>query len=495
MATENNKSIPAKSKRQAVSAAAKAASDPFLVRPYLQLGEHFSLTSRQFYEVNFHTADMKSHFQVQYRASESASWQNCVGLWHALVRVEGKHTAQAKALREHYRYRALVGPVPPGGTLFYRVLQEEKVVFQSQALVEPDAHKPWRFCVAGDIGDGGMRSRSVAHAIYQAKPHLYLIPGDLVYDRGLVSEYLKNFFPVLNARNAGARIGAPLLSSVMTVAAAGNHDVGTPKQTEALDWEKYPDLFGFFLFWSQSANGPAQPQGLMSKLFVRGKNRKRMGSMIGNAVFEGSNFHFRYGNIHFVVLDANRHMDWSKPALRKWLEDALKAGADADFRIVSFHQPPFNSDFKYRGEQRMRIIADILEAGKVDLVFCGHCHYYERSKPIKFVGNDRDENGVMVVDAKYHVEGQIACDELYNTDTGDGVKNTDPDGIIYVISGAASELTDDTHLPRPQSFTAKLDWQHNSYTVVDVDGKKLTVRQVAVDGTELDRFTIERGKK
>ena len=38
-----------------------------------------------------------------------------------------------------------------------------------------------------------------------------MIPGDIVYTRGRVSEYRENFWPVYNAEDASPSVGAPLL--------------------------------------------------------------------------------------------------------------------------------------------------------------------------------------------------------------------------------------------------------------------------------------------
>ena len=43
-----------------------------------------------------------------------------------------------------------------------------------------------------------------------------------------------------------------------------------------------------------------------------------------------------------------------------------------------------------------------------------------------------------------------------------------------------------------QPFTCKFISQVNSLTVADVDGPTLTVRQVAADGQELDRFVVTK---
>jgi hypothetical protein len=455
----------------------------FLVKPYLQLGQQFAVTTNEHYEVLWHTYDMEGDFQVQYRAYDETdnetgaqSWKPQVSLIPTLVRTSG-------SVAPHYRYQAVIGPIAAGKSFTYRVYKDKVKVFEASGKAAPRKDQPWRFIAIGDIGDGGKGARANAHAIQAYQPQLLLIPGDVVYDRGRVGEYLKHFFPILNSDRSARSHGAPLMRSTITVAAPGNHDVGTPVQTESLNWKKFPDMFGFYLFWSHPTNGPALPQGLMGRLLSSARNRKKMLALRGNTLSDGSNFHFRFGNAHFVVLDANMHMDWTKPLLRQWLKDALQAGSDAQWRIVTFHQPPFNSDRKYNVEQRMRMIADIMQAGKVDLVLGGHCHYYERSAPIRVDGGSSG----LRLNNDGTVSARLNIDDKY-----DGRTITSPDGIIYVVTGSGSRMVDEGHLPTRSSFTRCLNITDNSFTVIDVDGARLTLRQLTPDNKEIDKITIDK---
>lgn len=450
----------------------------FLVSPYLQLGQHFHLLKHSL-EVVFHSlaSDLLLRWSVSGAESGSGAKQAAPLLARDLVKVHGQP--------DHYRYRFLLHNLPAGGSFSYEVLHKGKVVFVENGRAPPAPTQSWRLAVVGDFGDGSPGSEATAARLLQSAPHMVLFPGDLVYDRGLFSEYQKHFFPVFNARS-DAESGTALLRRVPSVAAAGNHDLGTPRQPEELDWKKFPDAFAYYLFWSQPLSGPTVP-GLKETLYKKGRNRKKLTAMYGNSALDGASFHFRYGNVHFIVLDANRHMDWSgnSEALRHWLTEALAAGADADFRIVSFHQPPFNSDSKYKTEQRMRLICDLLEAGGCDLVFSGHSHLYERTHPLRFRPASKDARGCAVMRADGQVPGQIVLDKGF-ADKGR------PQGVIYVVSGAGGTLVDTKHLPMPSQFTKKLNWQENSYTVIDFEPGKLVLRQLNLAGAEIDRFELSK---
>jgi hypothetical protein len=202
-----------------------------------------------------------------------------------------------------------------------------------------------------------------------------------------------------------------------------------------------------------------------------------------------ANFSFDYAGAHWLVLDANPYVDWRDPALRAWVEKDLASAKDATWRFVSFHHPGFNSSHHHFEQQEMRLVADLFEAGKVDVVFNGHVHNYQRSYPLKFVV-ERDADGKMVRN-KDLVPGTWTLDKSF-----DGQVKTKADGVIYLVTGAGGAgLYDPEQQDQPetwQSFTHKFISKLHSVTVADVDGKTVTFRQVSADGVELDRFQVTK---
>jgi hypothetical protein len=173
------------------------------------------------------------------------------------------------------------------------------------------------------------------------------------------------------------------------------------------------------------------------------------------------------------------------PAFRKWVADDLKAHQSAAWRFVAYHHPGFNSSKAHFNDQWMRVLSDVFEAGNVSIVFAGHVHNYQRSYPLKFQlapGGYDSNTGV--------TNGAWTLDKNY-----DGVTQKKPEGVIYLVTGAGGAglyNPDQTADPSSwQEFTAFVSTQH-SFTLVDVKGKELTVRQVAEDGSEVDRFQIVR---
>jgi hypothetical protein len=80
--------------------------------------------------------------------------------------------------------------------------------------------------------------------------------------------------------------------------------------------------------------------------------------------------------------------------------------------------------------------------------------------------------------------------------TFDGMTNAEPKGVIYIVTGAGGqELYNPEQESDPdtwQKFTDKFISTVHTVTVADVNGKKLSVRQVDAAGKTLDSFTISK---
>ena len=160
-----------------------------------------------------------------------------------------------------------------------------------------------------------------------------------------------------------------------------------------------------------------------------------------------------------------------------------------------FHHAGLNSSNEHLDQQHTRLLCPILETGKVDMVFSGHLHNYQRTFPMTFAPI---KTGTLLVGGPDNktVRGRVVPGQWKLDKSFDGVQNTVPKGIIYVITGAGGqdlynvEQNDDQD--SWQKFTDKFVSKIHSLTVADISGTKLTIRQVAADGTEIDRFTVTK---
>ena len=137
----------------------------------------------------------------------------------------------------------------------------------------------------------------------------------------------------------------------------------------------------------------------------------------------------------------------------------------------------------------MRVLAPLFETTGVDIVFNGHVHNYQRSYPLRFAPDPPPAAKAAKPDDR--VAGRFTIDRGF-----DGETNTRPSGVIYVVSGAGGNRLYNPEQQGDrrsmQAFTDKYDARHDSITVADVRGSRLTVRQVASTGEVLDRFTVTR---
>ncbi len=430
-------------------------SEVFLEQPYLQLGDNASNAGEL--ALLWHTADEDAAWAVEVRSVTDQSWTKMNDPTYRHIVVRGAEP--------HRVYLAKLTGLTPGGEVEYRVLKAGKQVFDAKARSRHSAGQPYRFVAFGDCGADTEGEKAVAYQTFLAKPDFVFIPGDIVYSAGRISEYRKKFFPIYNAENASALEGAPLLRSIPFIAAGGNHDLAPPPVVNG-----HSDRFAYFYYWSQPLNGPLKIPGAANEPVLKGEELESA----KDTYPQMANFSFDYDNAHWLVLDSNRYVDWSDPKLREWIENDLKSAQTATWRFVGFHHPGFNSSHAHFKDQWMRDLSPLFEKYNVDLVLSGHVHNYQRTYPMKV----RD-SATWTLDKKY-----------------DGNKNTRPDGVIYLVTGGGgASLYDTDQEKKPetwQDFTVKFISSRHSLTVVNVDGKKLSVRQIAENGNEVDKFVIEK---
>jgi hypothetical protein len=460
----------------------KPPEGPFLVKPYLQPGHSIAAGK---VVLMWHTADSDSAWAVDTRAAADQPWQ-VVAKAPSFVRVA------VPTVEPHRVYHLSLTGLAPGKKFGYRIRKDDKSIFEAEGRSPRSADQTQRFVVFGDCGANTPEQKAIAHRAFLAKPHYVMITGDLVYGKGLISEYRTNFWPIYNADTPSPSEGAPLLRSTLFLAAPGNHDIASR------DLGKSPDGLAYFYYWFQPLNGPVAAEGSPLVAPVPGpeETKKAFLEGAGKAFPRMANFSMDYGNVHWTVLDANATVDWTDRELQDWVAKDLAAAKGATWRFVSFHQPGFHSSKTHFNEQYMRILSPIFEAGKVDLVFNGHVHNYQRTYPMTFVPDAEngakptvDKDGKLVKSRL--VGGKWTLDKTFNGDT-----DTTPEGVIYVVTGAGGQ-----HLYNPEQQDDPASWQEFTHkhiskvfslTVATVEGPKLTISQVTPEGEEVDHFVVTK---
>ena len=285
------------------------------------------------------------------------------------------------------------------GTVYnYRVGSNGRELASGKFATAKRAGQKFGFAVWGDSGTASPGQKALAKQIAAQNADFFLHTGDLVYSKGEAELYDSEFFAIY-ARDL---VRAPFYGSL------GNHDVGTN--------DGQPFLDNFVL----PRNGPPllPPE---------------------------RNYSFDYAGAHVVILDSTQTQEMMEKYVAPWL-DADLASSKALWKFAVFHHPPFSSG-KHGDEPRtQKVFAPIFARRKVDVVFNGHDHTYERYAP--------------------------------------------RDGVVYLVTGAGGAGL--YKRKKTDSQTRSFNDAIHSLTRIDIHGRTLRGRQIAHDGAVIDDWGIKK---
>ena len=403
----------------------------------------------------------------------------------------GPHSNYAAILKNlaydtTYFYRVTGPGMPAGG--FRAFFHTRKQSDQFSFLVEGDEgfFPPVPGSNPARIADYEAR---IVHLMYNTEnlavaggpplPHadLALNTGDNVYTNGAEGSYRDYWMPVWNSDTDSNETGAPFVRSLPFFIVVGNHDTGGTGvnvnmlggdgggrftgNTDGGDAVAYFNNYYFPLngpvgvdqeftwtgdsvaddgmFFSFQGKSYTSPDAIQA---YRDSTKVDSGNGPKRQIDHMSNYSFDYGNVHFVFLEANPHVFGGQldgtanyltapqafsaypSVLREWLINDLDSSS-LTWKIVVFHQPAFSSGNATVRNFQMRGVAKFMEDHGVNLVFNGHEHNYQRTFPL------RAEAGVAAAPSP---AGPAAVD----IDTSfDGATQTVPDGVLYLVEGAA----------------------------------------------------------
>lgn len=253
-----------------------------------------------------------------------------------------------------------------------------------------------RFAVIGDFGTGGSDEFAVASLMYETHKSLaldfVLTAGDNIYPNGAGRYFQKNFEePFAQLLNEKVKFYATL----------GNHDVEAGRQ----DQLRYP-LF----------------------------------NMNGSSYYSISRGN---GLVDFFMLDSTAFDDTQTT----WLENALRS-SKALWKVAAFHHPLYSSSSKHGSDLKLRAKVEpmFIDHG-VQVVFSGHDHNYERTKP--------------------------------------------QNGIQYFVTGAGGKtrrgMVDKKSAIRAASFD-----EDNSFMLIELDEKEMIFKALSEKGEAVDSGIIRQ---
>jgi acid phosphatase type 7 len=421
---------------------APGQADDLLIKPYVVLGDGGSLN------VMWHVKPNDANWELHFEDRKVGNGPD------RMVQVGG--------MDNHVVKHATLAGLRPGQELTYRLNRNGELVFSSSVVAPKSSDQEYTFAAYGDIGRGTPAQRRVAYQVYRKRPDFQVLLGDLAYPHGRMSEYRKFLFPIQNHDKASPETGAPLLRQIPSAPVWGNHD------SAYRDLAKYPDGLGIYSYWVTPQNGPKMPQTIKGTASaVAALDRAS-----GNTLSTSGNYSFNYGNAHWVVIDANHYANIRRAEFRKWLDQELANGSTSTWRFVALHAPPYSSSNRHSGDTYTRAVTDLFTKHKVDVVFAGHIHNYQRTHPMRAQGD------------KWELDR-----------TFDGKSVTRPNGTIYMIGGTGGAEPYDPKQPsQPETwkpFTARFLGGHG-FSHVAVKGRELTLRHINDRGDVIDQIRVTK---
>ncbi len=164
---------------------------------------------------------------------------------------------------------------------------------------------------------------------------------------------------------------------------------------------------------------------------------------------------FDYGGVRFVCIDTNDTFDHLRDRVVPWLDRVLADAGDR-WKVAFYHFPVYPNG-KYPPSGKMHtLILPVFDRHHLTVGFNGHNHMYERSQPMRG-------------------ERIVAPEE----------------GTIYITTAAGGNPLYKIGKPVPDYIAVQNNRMH-SFTVVDVTPETMSLRQIGIDGSTIDAFTIER---
>jgi hypothetical protein len=295
-------------------------------------------------------------------------------------------------------HELLVEGLEPATSYAYTVTLDDNTTERGTFTTAPEDGRPFSFLLYGDNRSNPYAHAAVVSAMRKAPADFLVNTGDMVQDGARPADWLAFF-----------SIERELLRERCLFPSIGNHEIALPTSDGAL---RYARMFRV----------PAPPDAA-----------ERW-------------YTFRWSSARFYVLDAQ---DEFASGERAWLEktlEATKSEAGVLFRFVVLHHGPFSSGLHGPNEALLFArVPELLRSAKVDVIFSGHDHAYER--------------------------GEV-------------------DGSKYVVSGGGGAPLYRENRASKGSQKFEATWHFGR---VAIDGPKATFMATRHDGSTLDACTFTAG--
>jgi len=316
----------------------------------------------------------------------------------------GKNTTEIQKINLNYRggeyegylYEANLTNLKPNSTYYYRLRAHDESEWFTFNTFKSGQDKI-TFVAMGDSRSNPHIFTKVMNEISGVNPDFFISMGDLVAVGGEYQEWNDFYFSVVKEYVAST----PIVSTL------GDHE------TNGDDG----DLFRYFL-------------------------RK-------DETIDKQWFSFDYGIAHFISLDY-RHPD-NQEMIDWFIKDITSS--DKEWNFVYMHRGAYNFG-GHRTDWGRGTWPNLFSKYKIDIVFAGHSHLYERFYPVR--------------------------------------QKNETNAVVYVTTGGAGAGLYQS--VKNESIVAATE-SVNHFVTIKIDGNKLGLKAIRMDGSLLDKFEIEKNKK
>ncbi len=383
------------------------------------------------------------YLQMQTQNSITLKWQTPKAEIGSVALANGVKISEKKA--DRYHTLTLEG-LKPDSCYAYKVFASSLAIDNSNRVfctlnTKKALERVW---LVGDTGEDSESQKNVYNEMLSyvdnnlSKIDLWVLLGDNAYSSGTQKQFNKDLFEPYKE----------LVKQKNVWAVIGNHD--------ARRWAFY-DIFDF----------PTK------------------GESGGVASKSEKYYSIDEANFHLVMLDSQTEDRSANGKMAKWLEQDLAANKKP-WTLVAFHHPPYTDgshksnnpkDSGGRMQEMRENFTPIFDRYDVDVVFSGHSHVYERSRPM----------------VNHTQESKSFKESLHVRDKGlffyeKTLAKTPNSGVIYVVNGSGSKAdTGDFKIPE-----LPIGYSTSGSVLLEITPHTLSEKFISDTGIIKDSFTITK---
>ena len=340
-------------------------------------------------------------------------------------------------------HHAVVDRLEPGGIYRYRPRHKGGVGAEGHFRTAPRHADRFTFTAFGDQGTSA-GARGITALVAKQDPAFHVHAGDLCYAYSTGTGEAGPVNPATWDQWLG--IISPVASTVPWMPAVGNHEM-------------------------ESGYGPQGYDGVLARFSLPHTGAAKVPSTWG----------FRYGNVAVLALDGNdasfeipHNLGWTEGRQDAWLKATLaklRRDPSIDFVVATYHHCSYCTNAVHSSDGGPRQRWDgLFDDHDVDLVINGHNHCYERTHPLR--------RGKVVDDGTIFVTAGGGGQTAYQASLG---------AVSYV------NVEHGARVPEPSTWSATR-YNDLSFLACDVAGKRMTLRAIKADGSEIERVVLDKTK-